>query len=147
MRTSKYRTYLSLIFLVLLMIILPNYVFKSDLKRIETSRHVAIKFLGLVDDGRYQQVWNNCAAYLQAHVPLSQWKQQLGDARQAAGEIIERSETQYSYTPAGKEGLPDGEYMVYAYLSKFSAREQVREMVTLHKGQDDTWRVAGYYIE
>ncbi len=147
MMIRKYRFHLFLILLILLMILLPNYMLNSDLKRVEASRKVANRFLSLIDAGHYQQVWKSCATYLQTHVPLQQWNLQLGAARQSAGKLIERLETRHSYTPAGKTGLPDGEYMVYAYLSKFTDKDKVREMVTLHKGSDETWRVAGYYIE
>jgi hypothetical protein len=44
-------------------------------------------------------------------------------------------------------GAPDGEYVVIQYDTKFDNKAAAVETVTVARGKDGVWRVAGYYIK
>jgi hypothetical protein len=44
-------------------------------------------------------------------------------------------------------GAPAGQYVVVYYDSAFAKKAAAREIVTLVRGADDTWKVVGYFVE
>lgn len=143
----KYRVHAFLILVSLFIIFYPQIAKKPDQQRVEASTKAAMSFLELVDQAQYEQSWNTAADYLKNEVPLDQWTAKLTQVRTAAGKHLERHEEKSFYTKEQKEGLPEGEYMVYIYASKFANKADVTETVTVMLEQDGNWRVAGYFIE
>jgi len=143
----KYRIHIFLALLALVIIFYPSYMRKPDQQRLAASGEAAYRFLELVDQGHYRQSWDGCAPYLKETVPLTQWQEQLVSVRTMAGPLKDRRQTDYVYTREAQKGVPEGEYMVYTYSSSFANKADVKETVTLMLGQDDIWRVAGYFIE
>lgn len=147
MVARKYRIHIFLALLALVIIFFPSYMRKPDQQQLAASGETANQFLELVDQGKYQESWNSCAAYLKDTVPLAQWQKQLTSVRAMTGPLKDRKQTNYEYTKEAKKGVPKGEYMVYTYSSSFTNKADVKETVTLMLGQDGIWRVAGYFIE
>lgn len=147
MLARKYRIHAFLILISLLIIFYPQFSRKPDQQRIDLSTIAATSFLDLVDKENYQQSWHEAADYLKNEVPLQQWIDKLSAVRSAAGKNLERHQKDSFYTKEQKEGLPEGEYMVYIFTSKFENKADVNETVTVMLERDNTWRVAGYFIE
>lgn len=143
----KYRIHAFLILISLIIIFYPQFSRKPDQQRLDNSTIVAMSFLEQVDSGQYDQSWQGAADYLKNQVPLDQWIARLTAVRTAAGKNLERREEKHFYTKEQKDGLPEGEYMVYTFASKFENQAKVTETVTVMLEQDDIWRVAGYFIE
>ena len=106
-----------------------------------------MSFLEQVDSGQYDQSWQGAADYLKEQVPLNDWTTKLKAVRTAAGKNLERKEEKNFYSKEQKDGLPEGEYMVYIFASKFENQVTVTETVTVMLETDNVWRVAGYFIE
>lgn len=147
MLPRKYRVHAFLILISLLIIFYPQYRKKPDDQRIETSTVAATRFLELVDRGDYEASWQTAAAYLKNDIPLEQWLTRLAAVREAAGKIVERRQKKYIYSKNPKKGVPEGEYMVYIFSSRFANKDDLTETVTLMLEEDGLWRVAGYFIE
>lgn len=143
----KYRIHAFLILLSLVIIFYPQFARKPDQQRVDASTVAALSFLEQVDNGQYDRSWQGAADYLKNQVPLDEWISRIAAVRKAAGKNIERKEEKSFYTKEQKEGLPEGEYMVYVFASKFENKAEVTETVTVMLEQDDQWRVAGYFIE
>ncbi len=147
MLARTYRIHIFLALVALAIIVYPRYAHKPDQQRLDASGAAAYQFLTLVDEQHYEQSWHVCADYLKNTVPLGQWRQQLAAARSAAGSLKERKQTDYTYTKEAKQGVPEGEYMVYSYASIFTNKTHAKETVTLMLTSDGSWRVAGYFID
>ena len=143
----KYRIHAFLILISLVIIFYPQFSRKPDQQRIDDSTIVAMNFLDRVDSGHYDQSWQGAADYLKNQVPLNDWITKLKAVRTAAGKNLERMEERNFYSKEQKDGLPEGEYMVYIFASKFENQAEVTETVTVMLEKDDVWRVAGYFIE
>ncbi len=148
MFSSKYRVHVFLAVIALVIIIYPSLSRKPDQQRIDASTIAATHFLDLVDSGQYEQSWEVCAAYLKNEVSQQDWVTRLSAVRSVSGKLLDRKQKDYVYTKdAGQEGIPNGEYMVYYFDSKFQNKDHLTETITVMLEQDNTWRIAGYFIE
>ena len=143
----KYRIHAFLALMALVIIFYPSYRRKPDQQRIDTSSAAAVAFLQQVDDGQYAQSWEACSAYLKKDIPQQEWVERLSAVRAATGKLLDRKQKNYIYTKEPKEGIPEGEYLVYVFSSKFTDKDELTETVTLMLEKDNAWRVAGYFIE
>jgi hypothetical protein len=103
-------------------------------------------WLALVDAGAYADSWEASDAYLRNAVTKEEWVQTLGSVRDPMGANTSRrvQETKYrTYLPQTKEG----EYVVAKLLGKFEKLALATEVITLVKGEDGIWRVAGYNLK
>ncbi len=146
----KYRVHIFLLLIALGIIFYPSYSRKPDQRRIDDSTVAATHFLALVDSGQYEQSWEICGDYVKNEFSKQEWVKQLSAVRSVAGKLLERKQTNYIYTKdsaEAKANIPEGEYMVYFFDSKFQNKDHLSETTTLMLGEDNTWRVAGYFIE
>ncbi|MCW8859153.1 MAG: DUF4019 domain-containing protein [Deltaproteobacteria bacterium] len=144
---KKYRVHAFLAFIALVIIFYPSYSRKPDQQRVEASTIAATHFFDLVDSGQYEQSWHAAAAYLKEDIPLEDWVKRLSAVRTAAGKLIDRKQKNYIYTKEDKQNIPDGEYMVYIFTSKFENKDDLSETLTLMLEEGKIWRVAGYFID
>jgi ABC-type molybdate transport system substrate-binding protein len=144
---SKYRVHIFLTVIALVIIFYPMLSRKPDQQRIDASSVVATSFFELIDAGQYAQSWETCAAYLKKEVPKEEWVKKLSAVRSVAGKLLERKQNDYTYTKNTDEGIPNGEYMVYHFDSKFENKDHLTETVTVMLEADNVWRIAGYFIE
>jgi len=143
----KYRVHVFLALIALVIIFYPSFSRKPDQQRVEASTIAATHFLELVDSGQYDQSWETCAAYLKNEVSQQDWVKRLSAVRSVSGKLLERKQKDYTYTRDAGKSIPDGEYMVYHFDSQFQNKEHLAETLTIMLERDNTWRVAGYFIE
>ena len=150
MLPRKYRVHIFLAAISLLIIFYPSFSRKPDQQRIEASTIAATHFLELLDSEEYDLSWEACATYLKNDVSKQEWAKRLSAVRSVAGKLLDRKQTDYTYTKdstEAKANVPDGEYMVYYFDSQFQNNKHLTETLTIMLEQDKTWRVAGYFIE
>ncbi len=143
----KYRVHAFLGVIALIIIFYPSISRKPDQQRIDLSSIAATDFFELVDSGQYAQSWESCSAYLKNEVPQPEWVQRLSAVRSVAGKLLERKQKDYIYTRDAGSGVPDGEYMAYHFDSQFQNKDHLVETVTVMLEHDNTWRIAGYFID
>jgi hypothetical protein len=110
------------------------------------AREGADAWLRLVDHGQYAESWDAAAQLFQSSTAKDRWVTALEGARGRFGISSSRKLRAAEYKTQ-LEGAPTGEYVVVHYDSAFEHKPTVREVVTLMKQGDDSWKVAGYFVE
>lgn len=144
---SKYRVHIFLLAIALGIIFYPMYTRKPDQQRVEASTIATTKFFELVDAEQYGKSWDTCAAYLKNQISREDWIKKLSAVRSVTGKLLDRKQTNISYTKNTDEGIPEGEYMVFDFDSTFQNKEHLPEILTMMLDKDNTWRVAGYFFK
>jgi len=113
---------------------------------LEATEGSARAWLGLNDEGRYEESWNTAASHFQQQFSESKWIAAAGEIRKPLGSRKDR----YIATAAqatNLSGFPDGEYVVLQFYATFENQALALETVTLAKEKDAVWRVADYEIK
>jgi hypothetical protein len=110
------------------------------------ARERADVWLSLVDQGQYAESWEAAAKLFQSSTDKDQWAEALQGARTPLGSASSRNLRAAEYKTQ-LEGAPAGEYVVVHYESAFEKKPAAREIVTLRKQTDSSWKVAGYFIQ
>ena len=103
-------------------------------------------WLKLVDEGAYDQSWDEAAAFFKSAMNRKQWNSALEMARRPLGKLISRKVLSKTYTTQ-LPGAPDGEYVVIMFKTSFENKKSAIETVTPMLDKDGQWRVSGYYIK
>ena len=106
----------------------------------------AEKWLSLVDNGSYEQSWDEAAGFLKNAVSKEKWLASMKAFREPLGKLKLRTVISKQYTTS-LPGAPDGEYVVIQFKTSFGNKESATETVTPMLDKDGTWRVSGYYIK
>jgi hypothetical protein len=118
----------------------------ADQKGEELAAQAALKWLALVDEGKYSESWDEAAQLFKGAVTKEQWGESLSSARRPLGKIASRALKSKKYATS-LPGAPDGEYVVIRYASSFEHKKFAVETVTPMLDKDGQWRVSGYYIK
>lgn len=106
----------------------------------------ANEWLALVDEGKYSNSWDEAADVFRDAVTKDEWDDMLSKIRPPFGNVLERNVKSKSYETS-LPGVPDGEYVVIQFHTKYENKENAIETVTPSKENDGAWKVAGYYIK
>ncbi|QLE07850.1 DUF4019 domain-containing protein [Pseudoalteromonas shioyasakiensis] len=104
----------------------------------------AKSWLVLIDNGQYQQSWQQTDSLFKQAMPQSNWSNVLKQVRVPLGKVILRknlSLMKYDSLP----GTPDGEYVIIQFQSQFMNKEQAVETISLSKNSGQ-WQPIGYFI-
>ena len=118
----------------------------ADQKGEELAAKAALKWLALVDEGKYSESWEGAAQLFKGAVNKGQWKDSLDSVRKPLGKLVSRTVKSRLYATS-LPGAPDGEYVVIQYTSSFEHKKSAVETVTPMLDKDGKWRVSGYYIK
>lgn len=105
----------------------------------------AKSWLSLVDAGQYDRSWTEASKLFQAHVTQTQWTTEVKSAREPIGAVDSRNVPAVRFTNS-LPGVPDGQYAVLQFHSKFAHKAGAIETVTMMM-DDGTWKLAGYFIK
>lgn len=108
----------------------------------DAARKVADKWLAQLDTGDYAGAWEQTAQAFRTAVPKAQWQEGVGAGRKALGALKDRKGLEAGVRDNLKGG-PPGEYVTIVYLSQFTNRPEVREIVTMYL-ESGRWRVIGF---
>lgn len=139
------RIHLFLFFASILWILVPA-INKSP-GQIVTQKSVvaATEFLYLVDTEEYAKSWEVTSETLKSMLSQQVWNERIAELRTFLGPIVERIHHDITYTDSASD-VPDGEYVIMTFISKFELRERVVEKLTLMLGEDNRWEVVGYFL-
>ena len=105
----------------------------------------AESWLQLVDEGAYEQSWEQAAEYFKKYVSEDQWKTSVEAVRRPLGKVLSRKVMTSTYTTEAP-GAPDGQYVIIQFDTSFENKASAVETVTPMMDSDGQWRVSGYYI-
>src|SRR5512136_672001 len=82
----------------------------------------AEKWLGLVDEGKYVESWQQAAQYFKTAVSEAQWEKSLQAVRKPLGNLVSRKVINRTYQTS-LPGAPDGEYVVIQFQTSFQYKK------------------------
>lgn len=105
----------------------------------------AERWLGLVDQGKFNGSWLEASTYFRNVTTKQQWKQQVSVWRSALGSVVSRKLRTVQYLTT-MPGAPDGEYVMIQYDTTFAHKKSAVEVVVPMMDADGKWRVSEYSI-
>jgi aspartokinase-like uncharacterized kinase len=144
--THQVKIHLALIFTSFLLIVVPVLNKTPSQHVAEQSISAASQFLFLVDTEEYAKSWDVASDALKSILSKQVWHDEITRLRSLLGPILERVEHDIAYTSYAKD-VPEGEYVVMTFVSRFALKERVIETVTLMLGDNNEWQVAGYHFK
>jgi len=111
----------------------------------DAAQAAAESWLKLVDDGKYEESWDQAAKLFKGAVTKEQWKMAVAGVRGPLGKLVSRKLKSREYMEKVPGG-PDGKYVVIQYDTVFEKKAPAVETVTPMADPDGVWRVSGYYI-
>lgn len=121
-------------------------IVKADSEMEKTAISEALKWLTEVDEGKYEESWNDAAENFKNSVKKEQCVQSLQAVRKPLGNIISRKLKHSTYNTS-LPGAPDGKYVVIQFDTSLENKKSAIETVTPMMDRDGRWRVSGYYIK
>lgn len=112
---------------------------------LQASAIAAKNWLGVVDNGRYDESWNEASALMKLTVSKDEWVRIMNKTRQPLGSVRSRDVVDQR-TAFNPKGLPAGSYMVMVYKTSFANKASAYELVTLFQDSGQ-WRVLTYQID
>ena len=119
---------------------------KADVDKEDAAISGALKWLTMIDEGKYADSWNDAADFFKDAVGKEQWVQSLRAVRKPLGKLLSREPMHASYQTS-LPGAPDGQYVVIQFKASFENKKSAIETVTPMLGKDGNWKVSGYYIK
>jgi hypothetical protein len=118
----------------------------DDAADVAAAQRAAQSWLSLTDGGKYADSWEQSAGLFRNAITKPAWEAAANAARSPLGKLESRALA--SATPAhALPGVPDGDYVVLQYTSRFEHKASATETVTPMREKDGTWKVSGYYIK
>jgi len=111
----------------------------------QAAESAATSWLALIDNGNYAQSWDEASSLFKSAVTKQQWQSQLEAARPPLGKVVTRSLKSAKYATS-LPGVPDGQYVVIQYDTRFEQKQSAVETLTMMLDKDGQWRAAGYFI-
>jgi len=140
------RIHLFLFVASLLWIIVPAYNKAPSELVTRHSLAAATEFLYLVDTEEYAKSWEVTSSALKNMLSQAAWSEEIDRLRSFLGPVIERIHHDIAYTDSASD-VPEGQYVVMTFISRFELSEQVFEKLTLMLGENNQWQVAGYFLK
>ncbi len=106
----------------------------------------AKRWLKVLDGGNYAEGWKQAGSLIKAAVDEKQFSQSLRAAREPLGKMLSRTFKGSSYQTS-LPGVPDGEYVVIQFETRFENKKSAIETITPMREKNGKWRVSGYYIK
>ena len=105
----------------------------------------AREWLVLIDRGDAKASWEAASKKFRDALSLSAWTDALKKNRFPLGSVLDRSTVKTSFQTTFP-GVPEGEYALVSYRTRFANTLQGHETVTLEREADGNWRVLGYFV-
>jgi hypothetical protein len=109
------------------------------------AQEAAAAWLQLTDTAQYGASWDAAAAIFKASMPRAAWEAALKSVRPGLGAVRSRQLKSATFTRT-LPGVPDGQYVVIQYLTRFEHKADALETITPMREPDGSWKVSGYFI-
>ncbi len=113
--------------------------------QVQDAQAAAQAWLALVDQGQYEQSYENASAYFKSMIDKEKWASQLAAVRKPLGTLVSRNLTN-KQDMTSLPGMPDGAYCVLSFATVLNNKASAVETMTVMKEKDGQWRMAGYFI-
>ena len=112
----------------------------------QPSLDAAKQWLQTVDKGEYSKSWKTGSLTFKLTISEQHWNKLMKAIREPLGSVVSREP--FEQRPAiNPKGLPEGNYMVVFFKTKFQKKDNAHELVTLVQESDGNWRVLTYQVQ
>ena len=112
----------------------------------EEAQKPTEKWLSLVDSGKYEEAWQATSTYSQATIKLELMQRSLIEVRKPLGDVVSRKLKSAEFTKSFPD-LPDGEHVILHFITSFTNKSNIVEMVVSTKDKSGGWKNSGYFIK
>jgi hypothetical protein len=123
---------------------LPARAQTEDAAPVE-AQVAAEQWLAETDAGNHRAAWALASPRLRGAISLEQWLGATARVLTPLGGVRAR-EANGSKATRSLPGAPDGDYVIFSYLTDFANKAGAIETMTLAKEADGQWRVVGYFV-
>jgi len=113
---------------------------------VENAEQASAAWMKLMDAGQYAECWKTAAAAIQSAITEEKWTAAMKGVREPLGKVITRSVQSATHT-ATLPGVPDGDYVVIVYKTRFEHKQSAQETVAMSREPDKVWRGSGFFIK
>ncbi len=117
----------------------------ADPSGVTAAEQSAMRWLMLVDTGKYAESWQDAAPMFKQRVMQMEFADSVRGARDPLGAVESRT-LSGARERTSLPGAPDGDYVVMQFDTRFAHKSSAVETVTAARQSDGDWRVAGYFI-
>ena len=103
------------------------------------------EWLTMLDKGQLGPAWDVSAGSLKKSVTRKEWINGVSGVRKPFGKVVARKAEKFARAHQ-LPGLPEGDYALLLFDTKFANGKQAEEQLTWTFENDEVWRVAGYFI-
>jgi hypothetical protein len=135
-----------MVLIILAGLAIPSALWAADPAKEKAATEVALKWLTLVDQGKYAESWKASSELFRSAITSKDWEQTLARAGKPLGKLVARKVLSATHTTS-VPGAPEGEYVVVQFETDYENKPKAVETVTPMLEKDGKWRVSGYYIQ
>jgi hypothetical protein len=136
----------SLALMMIITALLGVSAIAQDSQPTSQAEAAASAWLALVDAGRYADSWEQAAGMFKSKISAPTWTSVIGGVRAPLGALKSRQIQSSTFTHT-LPGVPDGNYVVIKYSTRFENKAGAVETVTPLQEKDGTWHVSGYFVK
>ena len=114
--------------------------------RATEAQAAATAWLASFDNGDGADNWLQSASLFKERVTQDSWQKKVEDQRVQLGQLKKRTLKGMGFTQQ-MDNAPDGEYFVMRYLSTFSKKDNVVEILVPTRDRDGNWKIANYVTQ
>jgi hypothetical protein len=118
----------------------------ADERAEEKAIAAARAWLDQVDGCRYATGWDAAAPAFKRMITREEWDRAVHSVRTPLGRCLSRRLRSHTLVDS-LPGAPRGPYVVLKFDTDFERKTGAVETVTPAIGEDNLWRVAGYFIQ
>jgi hypothetical protein len=113
-------------------------------KSVDDSLTAGRAWLKLLDQGNYGESWETATKFIQYTLTKEEWIQSMDILRKPLGSMIDRTlvDMRVAMNPPN---VPEGEYMILVFDTKFSSGTTAKELLTMQEHQG-VWRLYTYSL-
>ena len=109
-----------------------------------TAAGAVERWLTALDQEDYETTWQQSAPIFRNKISMKKWRKAARSARKPFGDFESRELLGAAYQHK-LPGVPQGDYVIFQFRSKFSKKDGAIETITPML-VDGIWQVSGYYI-
>lgn len=114
--------------------------------RATEAQAAATAWLASFDNGDGADNWLQSASLFKERVTQDSWQKKVEDQRTQLGQLKKRTLKGMGFTQQ-MDNAPDGEYFVMRYLSTYSKKDNVVEILVPTRDRDGNWKIANYVTQ
>lgn len=115
--------------------------YAAEKEDIAKAYGAALKWLNILDAGRYDESWNEASTFFKTDVSRNDAKRTFEEFRLPLGEIKKRKIKLSEFNKA-----PDGDYLDFVFESDFGNKNSATETVEMVRERDGAWKVSSWGI-